>query len=138
MSDRGGIKMGIALWAVIGSMTCAIIGITGLIKYLLKQQQIKHKEKMVMIEKGIYVEARRQESGVPSFGIIILVGIGLAVLAANQHAFLGFALLFIGIGLIIRDRLLRHKKQTSGLLQTERLSTKNPKQLGEKPGDERL
>ena len=130
--------MGIGTWAVIGSMTCAIIGISGLINYLLKQQQIKHKEKMAMIEKGIYVEARRQESGVPSFGIIILVGIGLAVLAANLHAFLGFALLFIGIGLIIRDRLLRHKKKISGLLQTERLSTKNPKQLGEKPGDERL
>jgi hypothetical protein len=109
-------------------MVSLIIGVSGFIAYTLKQQQIKHKEKMAMIDKGIYVEARRQESGVPSFGIIILVGIGLAVIFLNQAPFLGFALLFIGVGLIIRDRLLRHKKRVTGRLQTGSLQDEKPKQ----------
>ena len=116
----------IGLMAVIGSMVCVIIGVSGFIAYALKQQQIKHKEKMALIEKGMYVEAKRQESGVPSFGIIILVGIGLAALAADQEPLLGFALLFIGVGLIVRDRLLRHEKRVTGRLQTGSLQDEKP------------
>lgn len=117
--------------AVIGSFICGIILISGSIAYLLKHQNMKHKEKMAMIEKGIYVEARRQESGVPSLAIIILIGIGLAVLASNEVPFLGFALLFIGVGLIVRDRLLRHKKSVTGRLQTGSLADKPKPQKSE-------
>lgn len=109
------------------AMICALVVCGGLVAYLLKHQDMKHKEKLAMIEKGVYVEARKQESGVPSMAIIILVGIGLAVLAANAQPFLGFALLFIGFGLIVRDRLLRHKKRVTGRLQTGSLEDKKPK-----------
>jgi hypothetical protein len=112
--------------AVVGTFTCGVIFISGMVAYILKQQKLKHTEKMAMINKGIYVEARKQESGVPSMAIIILVGIGLAVLAANQDPFLGFALLFIGVGLIVRDRLLRHKKRVTGRLQTGALENEKP------------
>ena len=110
------------------AMICTLILCSGLVKYFLKHQDMKHKEKLAMIEKGVYVEARKQESGVPSMAIIILVGIGLAALAANQEPFLGFALLFIGVGLIVRDRLLRHKKRVTGRLQTGSLEDEKPKQ----------
>ena len=78
-----------------------------------------------MIENGIFVEAKQQESGVPSMAIIILVGLGLATLMIGNASFLGFALLFIGVGLIARDRLLRHKKSVTGRLKTGRLKTEH-------------
>ncbi|MBI4552360.1 MAG: hypothetical protein HY710_08860 [Candidatus Latescibacteria bacterium] len=115
------------LMAVILSTTCAMIICAGLVIYLLRHQKMRHQEKLAMIEKGIYLETRRQEAGVPSLAIIILVGIGLATLASNEEPFLGFALLFIGVGLIVRDRLLRHKKRTTGRLSTGPLEDK-PKQ----------
>lgn len=118
----------IGLVAVAGGMICALVFITNMMKFLLNQQDMKHKERLAMIEKGIYVEVRRQESGVPSLPIIILVGIGLAVLAANEEPFLGFALLFIGVGLIVRDRLLRHKKRATGRLSTGPLTDDKPTQ----------
>ena len=120
--------------AVIGIFVCGIIAISGLLTYILKEQKMKHKEKLAMIDKGVYVEAKRQESGVPSMAIIILVGIGLAVLVSGQQAFLGFALMFIGVGLIIRDRLLRHKKHVTGRLQTGPLE--NERSVQQDPDDE--
>lgn len=126
----------IGLMGVIGSMVCLIIGAGGFIAYALNQQKIKHKEKMALIEKGLYVEAKRQESGVPSFSIIILVGIGLAILASSAPPFLGFSLLFIGVGLIVRDRLLRHKKHVTGRLQTGSLQDDLPKQKSSESEEE--
>ena len=82
-------------------------------------------ERLAMIENGIFVEAKQQESGVPSMAIIILVGLGLATLMIGNASFLGFALLFIGVGLIARDRLLRHKKSVTGRLKTGRLKTEH-------------
>lgn len=115
------------LMAVILSLTCGMIICGGIVAYLLRYQKMRHQEKLAMIEKGIYVEARRQEAGVPSLAIIILVGIGLATLASNEEPFLGFTLLFIGVGLIVRDRLLRHKKRTTGRLTTSPLDSDKPK-----------
>lgn len=104
----------------IGSIASVII-LAMVFNFIKDQQKMKHKERIAMIEKGIFVEAKQQESGVPSLAIIILVGLGLATLMIGNAHFLGFALLFIGVGLIVRDRLLRHKKSVTSRLQTGRL-----------------
>jgi hypothetical protein len=113
----------VALVATTLAMLCGLAVCVGLMIYLLNQQKMKHKERLALIEKGIYVEAKKQESGVPSLAVIMLVGIGLATLMVGHAEFLGFALLFIGVGLIVRDRLLRHKKHVTGRLQSGRLGT---------------
>lgn len=104
----------------IGSVASVII-LAMVFNFIKDQQKMKHIERIAMIEKGIFVEAKQQESGVPSLAIIILVGLGLATLMIGNAHFLGFALLFIGVGLIVRDRLLRHKKSVTSRLQTGRL-----------------
>jgi len=104
----------------IGSIASVII-LAMVFNFIKDQQKMKHIERIAMIEKGIFVEAKQQESGVPSLAIIILVGLGLATLMIGNAHFLGFALLFIGVGLIVRDRLLRHKKSVTSRLQTGRL-----------------
>jgi|GEM_PF-2616989 hypothetical protein len=106
----------------IGSVASVII-LAMVFNFIKDQQKMKHIERIAMIEKGIFVEAKQQESGVPSLAIIILVGLGLATLMIGNAHFLGFALLFIGVGLIVRDRLLRHKKSVTSRLQTGRLKT---------------
>jgi hypothetical protein len=117
----------VELVAVAMSLLCGLVVCVGLFIYLINQQRLKHQERMAMIEKGIYVEAKKQESGVPSLAVIALVGIGLATLMVGHADFLGYALLFIGVGLIVRDRLLRHKKQVTGRLTTGRLEEDRPK-----------
>lgn len=110
--------------AVIAISSVASVVILAMVFNFIKdQQKMKHKERLAMIENGIFVEAKQQESGVPSMAIIILVGLGLATLMIGNASFLGFALLFIGVGLIARDRLLRHKKSVTGRLKTGRLKT---------------
>ena len=106
----------------IGSIVSVII-LAMVFNFIKDQQKMKHKERIAMIEKGIFVEAKQQESGVPSLAIMILVGLGLATLMIGNPHFLGFSLLFIGVGLIVRDRLLRHKKSVTSRLQTGRLKT---------------
>lgn len=110
--------------AVIAISSVASVVILAMVFNFIKdQQKMKHKERLAMIENGIFVEAKQQESGVPSMAIIILVGLGLATLMIGNASFLGFALLFIGVGLIARDRLLRHKKSVTGRLKTEHLES---------------
>lgn len=115
----------------------ATVIILGMVFNFIKDhQKMKHAERLAMIEKGIFVEAKQQESGVPSLAIIILVGLGLATLMIGNANFLGFALLFIGVGLIARDRLLRHKKSVTGRLQTGRLQTGQTGRLQDKAPEE--
>ena len=110
--------------AVIAISSVASVVILAMVFNFIKdQQKMKHKERLAMIENGIFVEAKQQESGVPSMAIITLVGLGLATLMIGNASFLGFSLLFIGVGLIARDRLLRHKKSVTGRLKTGRLKT---------------
>jgi len=92
------------------SCVASVVILAMVFNFIKDHQKMKHKERLAMIENGIFVEAKQQESGVPSMAIIILVGLGLATLMIGNASFLGFALLFIGVGLIARDRLLRHKK----------------------------
>lgn len=84
---------------------CALLG------YLRRGREIRHHERMAMIEKGIYIEARKHESGVPSLFVVLLVGIGLATVIASDVEFFGFVLLFVGIGLIVRARM-QHNRNT--------------------------
>ena len=85
---------------------CALLG------YLRRGREIRHQERMAMIERGIYIEARKHESGVPSLFVVLLVGIGLATVIASDVAFFGFVLLFVGIGLIVRARM-QHNRNTA-------------------------
>ena len=105
------------------SCVASVVILAMVFNFIKDHQKMKHKERLAMIENGIFVEAKQQESGVPSMAIIILVGLGLATLMIGNASFLGFALLFIGVGLIARDRLLRHKKSVTGRLKTGRLKT---------------
>ena len=106
--------LGIAVSAPFAlGIVCAFLG------YLRRGREIRHQERLAMIEKGIYIEARRHESGIPSLAVVFLVGIGLATVIASDVEFFGFALLFVGIGLIVRSRLLHHrKKEQEGLTPT--------------------
>ena len=87
-----------------------------LVTYLKRGREIRHQERLAMIEKGIYIEARKHESGVPSLAVVLLVGIGLATVIATDVAFFGFALLFVGLGLIVRARLLRNRNKEQEVL----------------------
>ena len=107
------------------SCVASVVILAIVFNFIKDHQKMKHKERLAMIENGIFVEAKQQESGVPSMAIIILVGLGLATLMIGNASFLGFALLFIGVGLIARDRLLRHKKSVTGRLKTGRLKTEH-------------
>ena len=107
------------------SCVASVVFLAMVFNFIKDHQKMKHKERLAMIENGIFVEAKQQESGVPSMAIIILVGLGLATLMIGNASFLGFALLFIGVGLIARDRLLRHKKSVTGRLKTGRLKTEH-------------
>ncbi len=123
----------------IGCVASVII-LAMVLSFVRGHQKMRHKERLAMIENGIFVEAKQQESGVPSMAIIILVGLGLATLMIGNASFLGFALLFIGVGLIARDRLLRHKKSVTGRLKTghlesNQLEENRPKQQ-QAPDDE--
>ena len=82
---------------------CALLG------YLKRGREIRHHERMAMIEKGIYIEAKKQDSGVPSLFVVLLVGIGLATVIASDVEFFGLVLLFVGIGLIVRARLQHNR-----------------------------
>ena len=122
------------------SCVASVVILAMVFNFIKDHQKMKHKERLAMIENGIFVEAKQQESGVPSMAIIILVGLGLATLMIGNASFLGFALLFIGVGLIARDRLLRHKKSVTGRLKTghlesNQLEENRPKQL-QVPDDE--
>ena len=86
-------------------IVCALLG------YLKRGREIRHLERLAMIEKGIYIEARRHDSGIPSLAVVFLVGIGLATVIASDVEYFGFALLFVGIGLIVRSRLLHQRKK---------------------------
>lgn len=88
-----------------------------LLGYLNRGREIRHRERLAMIEKGIYIEARRHESGVPSLIVVLLVGIGLATVIASDVEFFGFVLLFVGIGLIVRSRLQRNRNQAQAGIQ---------------------
>lgn len=92
-------------------IVCALLG------YLKRGREIRHRERLAMIEKGIYIEARQHESGVPSLIVVLLVGIGLATVIASDVEFFGFVLLFVGIGLIVRSRLLHNRNQEQASLQ---------------------
>ncbi len=85
---------------------CALLG------FLKRGREIRHHERMAMIEKGIYIEAKKQDSGVPSLIVVLLVGIGLATVIVSDVVFFGFVLLFVGIGLIVRARL-QHNRNTA-------------------------
>lgn len=89
---------------------CALLG------YLKRGREIRHHERMAMIEKGIYIDARKHASGVPSLVVVLLVGIGLATVIASDVEFFGFALLFVGIGLIVRARLQHNRNHSREVL----------------------
>ncbi|MDE2825454.1 MAG: hypothetical protein OXI89_04265 [Gemmatimonadota bacterium] len=89
---------------------CALLG------YLKRGREIRHQERMAMIEKGIYIEAKKQDSGVPSLFVVLLVGIGLATVIASDVEFFGFVLLFVGIGLIVRARLQHNRNNAREVL----------------------
>ncbi len=99
---------------------CALLG------YLKKGREIRHQERLAMIEKGIYIEARKHGSGIPSMAVVLLVGIGLATVIASDAEFFGFALLFVGLGLIVRARLLRNRAKEQETLP--------PGSAGDAPG----
>ena len=86
-------------------IVCALLG------FLSRGREIRHRERLAMIEKGIYIEAGQHASGVPSLAVILLVGIGLAAVIASDVEYLGYALLFVGIGLIVRSILLNQRKR---------------------------
>ena len=92
-------------------IVCALLG------YLKRGREIRHHERLAVIEKGIYIKARQHESGVPSLIVVLLVGIGLATVIASDVEFFGFVLLFVGIGLIVRSRLLHNRNQEQASLQ---------------------
>ncbi len=123
----------------IGCVASVII-LAMVLSFVRGHQKMRHKERLAMIENGIFVEAKQLESGVPSMAIIILVGLGLATLMIGNASFLGFALLFIGVGLIARDRLLRHKKNVTGCLKTGHLESnqleENRQKQQQAPDDE--
>ena len=98
-------------------IVCAVLG------YLKRGREIRHHERLVMIEKGIYIDARQHASGVPSLIVVLLVGIGLATVIASDVEFFGFVLLFVGIGLIVRSRLLHNRNQESASLQQAKPGT---------------
>ena len=87
-------------------VVCALLG------FLKRGREIRHQERMAMIENGIYIEAKKQNSGVPSLFVVLLVGIGLATVIASDVEYFGFVLLFVGIGLIVRARL-QHNRNTA-------------------------
>ena len=87
-------------------VVCALLG------YFKRGREIRHRERMAMIEKGIYIEARKHESGAPSLAVVLLVGIGLATVMASDVEYFGFVLLFVGIGLIVRARLQHNRNQS--------------------------
>lgn len=91
-------------------MVCALLG------YLKRGREIRHQERMAMIEKGIYIEAKKQNSGVPSLFVVLLVGIGLATVIASDVEYFGFVLLFVGIGLIVRARLQHNRNNAQEVL----------------------
>ena len=99
---------------------CAFLG------FLKRGREIRHQERLAMIEKGVFIEARKHESGIPSLAVVLLVGIGLATVIASDAEFFGFALLFVGIGLIVRSRLLRNRAKEQEALP--------PGQAGNAPG----
>ena len=105
--------------AALGTVSIAFgLGIVlALLGYLRRGREIRHRERLAMIENGIYIEARQNESGVPSLIVVLLVGIGLAAVIASDVEFFGFVLLFVGIGLIVRSRLLHNRKQEQAGLQ---------------------
>ncbi len=86
-------------------IVCALLG------YLKRGREIRHQERLAMIEKGIYIEATTHASGIPSLAVIFLVGIGLAAIIASDVEYFGFALLFVGIGLIVRSWLLHQRQE---------------------------
>lgn len=108
--------------AAVGTVSISFgLGIVlGLLGYLRRGREIRHHERMAMIEKGIYIEARKHDSGVPSLLVVLLVGIGLATVIASDVEFFGFVLLFVGIGLIVRSRLLHNRNQEQAGLQQVR------------------
>lgn len=89
---------------------CALLG------YLKRGREIRHQERMAMIENGIYIEARKHETGAPSLFVVLLVGIGLATVIASDVEFFGFVLLFVGIGLIVRARLQHNRNNAREVL----------------------
>ncbi|MDD9949855.1 MAG: hypothetical protein OXU48_10015 [candidate division Zixibacteria bacterium] len=89
---------------------CALLG------FFKRGREIRHQERMAMIEKGIYIEAKKQDSGVPSLFVVLLVGIGLATVIASDVEFFGFVLLFVGIGLIVRARLQHNRNNGQEVL----------------------
>ena len=91
-------------------IVCALLG------YLKRGREIRHQERLAMIENGIYIEATKQDSGVPSLFVVLLVGIGLATVIASDVEFFGFALLFVGIGLIVRARLQHNRNNAREVL----------------------
>ena len=107
-----------AIMAVAISFGLGIV--LALLGYLRRGREIRHHERMAMIEKGIYIEARQHESGVRSLFVVLLVGIGLATVMASDVEFFGFVLLFVGIGLIVRSRLLHNRNQEQAGLQQVR------------------
>ena len=94
-------------------IVCALLG------YLKRGREIRHQERLAKIEKGIYTEARNQDSGIPSLAMVLLVGIGLATVIASDVEFFGFALLFVGIGLIVRSRLMHNRKIEQGTVLSD-------------------
>ncbi len=95
-------------------MVCALLG------FLKRGREIRHRERLAMIEKGIYIEAtRKHETGVPSLAVVLLVGIGLAAVVASDVAFFGFVLLFVGLGLIVRSRLQHNRNQEQASLEQD-------------------
>lgn len=108
--------------AALGAVSISFgLGIVlALLGFLRRGREIRHHERMAMIEKGIYIEARKHDSGVPSLLVVLLVGIGLATVIASDVEFFGFVLLFVGIGLIVRSRLLRNRNQEQAGLQQAR------------------
>lgn len=110
-------------------IVCAFLG------YLKRGREIRHHERLAMIEKGIYFKARQHESGVPSLIVVLMVGIGLATVIASDVEFFGFVLLFVGIGLIVRSRLLHNRNQESTSLQQAQPGTDSgPDPGGPDPG----
>ena len=104
----------VALGAV--SISFGLGAFCALLAFLKRGREIRHLERMAMIEKGIYIEAKKQNSGAPSLFVVLLVAIGLATVIASDVEFFGFVLLFVGIGLIVRARLQRNWNQSREVL----------------------
>jgi hypothetical protein len=110
--DSGTIAMLIPIIAVLGGMTIAVVGTI----MKSKQEELKHKERILAMEKGIALPEMPREDKRPAYltlrawGLILLF-VGLGITAANtisrgfENGIWGLIPTSVGIGFLIAAML---------------------------------